>query len=247
MTIWWALMEHNDEILRLCTRLKLGTAIPDLLELFDDKEKAVIEKALAETEKQRISASFARNLKRAGLDSRKTFASYEFGAFKWPLMLPKEDFTTCRFIDRAENVILFGAPGTGKSHLATAAGIEACRQKRNVEFHTTTAFVARLSAAFQSGKTGELFERLNRLDLLILDEWGYVPIDPVGAQLLFRVIGDFYERKSIILTTNLVFSEWANIFHDQKLTAAILDRMVHHSHFIQFEGESYRIAHSLMA
>lgn len=218
-----------------------------MMDDFDESGKATVKRALQAAAKQRRATGFLRNLKKSGLDARKTFEHYEFGGFEWPQLLPKDDFFNCEFVKRAENVILYGNPGTGKTHLANAVGITACRIGLHVEFWATSAFVASLSAAFQGGKTVELFQRLAKLDLLILDEWGYLPVDSIGAQLLFRVISEFYERKSIVLTTNLVFSEWGNIFNDDKLTAAILDRMVHHSHFIQFSGESYRLRHSLMA
>lgn len=212
----------------------------------DDSAQASIYNALDATLRQRLATAWLKRVKKSGLNPRRSFNNYEFGHFEWPARLPKNDFVHLDFVHRVENVIMYGAPGTGKSHLANAAGLEACTQRMNVLYDNTSAFVARLSEAYQMRKHNEMLKRLNRLNLLILDEFGYVPVDPIGAQLLFRVIGDFYENHSIIITTNLGFTEWGQIFVDPKLTQSIVDRMVHHSHMLQFTGESYRVQHSLL-
>lgn len=216
-----------------------------LSEMCNDAQNAVYE-VLNATLEQRQSASFLKRIKKAGLNPHRSFSNYEWGRFSWPSRLPKDEFCDLHFVRRAENVILYGAPGTGKSHLANAAGIEACRLRMSVVYENTSAFVSRLIEAYQGRRHEDIMKRLNRLDLLILDEFGYVPMDAIGSQLLFRVIGEFYEQKSIIITTNLGFSEWNQIFIDPKLTESIVDRMVHHSHLIQFSGTSYCVEHSLL-
>lgn len=217
-----------------------------MLPRLDDGAVDAVYSVLNATMEQRTGAAFLKRLKKAGLDPRRTFDAYEWGRFVWPSRLPMDEYCSLGFVRRAENVILYGAPGTGKTHLANAAGVEACRQRLGVLCENAAAFVSRLSDAYRMRKHDDLMRRLNRLDLLILDEFGYIPVDPIGAQLLFRVIGEFYERKSLIITTNLSFSEWGQIFTDPKLVESIVDRMVHHSHMIQFTGESYRVQHSLM-
>ena len=212
----------------------------------DERSQAAIQDALNATLEQRIATALLKRVKKSGLNPNRSFDGYEFGHFEWPARLTKDAFMRMDFVRRNENVIMFGPPGTGKSHLANAAGLEACKQRLNVLYENTSAFVGRLTEAYQMRRHNDLLARLNRLDLLILDEFGYVPIDPIGAQLLFRVIGDFYENHSMIVTTNLGFTEWCQIFIDPKLTEAVVDRMIHHSHLIQFTGESYRVKHSLL-
>ena len=150
------------------------------------------------------------------------------------------------FLKRHENIIFVGGSGTGKTHLATAIGIEACGRGLSVGVHRTASLVNRLSEAKKTGQIGKLFASLRKLDLLICDEWGYVPLDREAAQLLFQVISDSYERRSVIITTNLEFSRWVGIFYDEQMTAAIIDRLIHHSYLVLFDGPSNRVRDSLM-
>ena len=115
-----------------------------------------------------------------------------------------------------------------------------------VRFVTVTDLVMRLSEAKRAGTGERVLRDLQRADLVVLDEWGYVPVDHDGAQLLFRVIADAYETRSLMITTNLEFSKWGSVFADEQMTAAIIDRLAHHGHLIVFEGESYRMKHALM-
>ena len=152
--------------------------------------------------------------------------------------------TLTAFLARKENLILYGPVGTGKTHMATAIGVEACNQGKKVKFYRTAALVNDLNDAQTAGNLGKMLKQLSKLDLLICDEWGYIPLDRQGAQLLFQVVADCYEKRSIIITTNLEFSKWNGIFYDEKLTSAIIDRLVHHSHLLVFGGQSYRLTHS---
>lgn len=113
-----------------------------------------------------------------------------------------------------------------------------------MRFYRTAALVTDLIDAKASGNLGRFLRQLEKMDLLICDEWGYIPLDRQGAQLLFQVIAACYEKKSVILTTNLEFGKWNGIFYDEKLTSAIIDRLIHHSHLIVFSGMSYRLEHS---
>lgn len=185
-------------------------------------------------------------LKQAGFDVTKTFGNYEFNEIEIPETLSINSIKSADFIDRIENLILYGKSGTGKSHLATAIGVEACMQGKKVKFYRTAALVNELVDSKNKGTLVALLKKLSKVDLLICDEWGYIPFDSEGAQLLFQVISECYEKHSIIITTNLEFSKWNGIFYDEKLTNALIDRLVHHSHLLVFPGESYRLKHSIM-
>lgn len=187
-----------------------------------------------------------RNLKSAGFDVVKTFDGYEFENIQIPSAISIEELKTGAFVDRLENLILYGPVGTGKSHMATAIGVAACSMGKKAKFCRTAALVNSLSEAKSKGELRRFMKQLEKTDLLICDEWGYVPFEKDGSQLLFQVIAECYEKRSVIITTNLEFSKWNGIFYDEKLTSAIIDRLVHHSHLLVFQGQSYRLTHSTM-
>jgi len=149
------------------------------------------------------------------------------------------------FVERKENAILLGPVGTGKTHLATAIGVEACKQGKKVRFYRVAELVSILQTKFQAGNLPRFQKELLDTDVLILDELGFVPFHKDGADLLFHLISECYERISIIVTSNLEFSQWNTVFGDNRLTAALIDRLVHHAHIVAFTGESYRLRHAL--
>ncbi|NLV87675.1 MAG: ATP-binding protein [Clostridiales bacterium] len=186
--------------------------------------------------------------KAAKFDLIKTFEDYTFEDIKFPTALSPDDLLATSFIPRRENLILYGNVGAGKTHLAIALGVAACDAGFRTRFWRTAALVNALTEAKRQGTLSRFMKQFDKLDLLICDEWGYVPIDSDGSKLLFGVISECYERKSIIITTNLEFARWNDIFVDTKITAALLDRIIHHSHLLDFtDRDSWRLRDALIS
>lgn len=195
----------------------------------------------------REAKAFARRLREARLPSVKTLVEFEFSALPKLDPLQVHRLATCEFVDKAQNVLLVGSSGTGKTHLATAIAVEACRRKLSVRFFTVSQLVETLLEARDERALGRTRSLLKKVDLLILDELGFVPLPSSAAELLFDVVSDRYERGSIVLTTNLPFEEWISVLASEALTHAMLDRLTHHVHILEMNGRSYRLAHSLAA
>ncbi len=237
----------RSEISAFCKKLVLSQRAVALCETeATPKQEAFLHRVLAEEMENRERSRRSRLLNRAGFPVYKTLEGYEQQGVKLPTSLQWSDLTEGTFIQGRRNLVLYGPVGTGKTHLAIATGLRACELGMAVKFYTVAELVMRLAEAKRGGTLEKLMNEIQRCQLLILDEWGYIPVDKEGSQLLFRVIADSYESRSLIITTNLEFSKWGTVFTDDQMAAAMIDRLAHHGHLLVFEGESYRMKHALM-
>lgn len=237
----------DDDIALYCKKLFLTNAISELCrEKGTPKQVEFLREVLQTEIQKREENRRIRLVKKARFPIYKTFQAYQYHCVKFPPAFSNQELEEACFVKSKQNLVLYGPVGIGKTHMAIAAGIKACNLGYSVRFYTVTELVLKLSEARKSGTLERLRSELCSLDLLILDEWGYVPVDRDGSQLLFQIISDSYESKSLILTTNLEFSKWGGIFTDDQMAAAMIDRLVHHGHLILFEGNSYRMEHALM-
>ena len=186
-----------------------------------------------------------RRLKAAKFPNLKTLEAFDFTVQPSINRLLVMELMRCAYIDNRESIILIGNPGTGKTHIAVALGMAACRKGYKVRFFTAASLVNRLEEAQKQYQLERLLSQLDRTELLICDELGYLSFSRTGAELLFQVFADRYERKSLLLTSNLPFSDWGQIFQGERMTAALLDRLTHHCEIFQMNGESYRFRESM--
>jgi len=221
-------LHFNPNLVAKAKKIKAKTHLDFLLQLFNSE---IEERGIKRCNAYINSAKF---------DILKTFENYTFEDIKFPNSLTSDDILEVKFVPKRENLIMYGNVGSGKTHLAIATGIAACNAGFRTSFYRTATLVNALTEAKKKGELSLFMKQFDRLDLLICDEWGYVPLDSDGTKLLFQVVSECYERKSLIITTNLEFTRWNDIFADTKITAALLDRIIHHSHLLDFSNRDSR-------
>ena len=244
-------MESNPLLESYLKRLKLPAIARSYMEVARDaseRNSSYIEYLLALVEQEvihREEASLRRRIKQARFPYIKTLEDYDFSLIpslnkNKVLLLAQGDF-----VDKKESVVFLGNPGTGKTHLSIALGLCALKKGKKVRFYTANGLANELLEAQQEYRLVRLEKQWLAQDLVILDEIGYVPFTKTGAELLYQFCASRYERGSMIVTTNLEFSQWAEVFGDERMTAALLDRLTHRAHILVLNGESYRFRESM--
>lgn len=231
---------NNLEVLKL---LKIKDKLDEYIDLINNKKKTIID-ALWELTNLEIDAlkekTIAHSIQFAGFPFYKTLDEFDFSfqpSINKDLIL---DFINLRFIERKENILFVGSPGVGKTHLATAIGIENARNNHSTYFINCNDLIQALKKAYLQNRLDDKLKTLSKYKLLIIDEVGYLPIDIEAANMLFQLINKRYEKNSTIITTNKPFSKWGELFGDNMIANAILDRLLHHAHVINITGNSYR-------
>ena len=235
-----------EQLKLLAKLLKVPTFVqyPDLIRHMDsDADFGSILLALMEHEyEQRQENQNRRRLKQAGLPYTKTLEELDLDRYNGTFTdLFVNELASCKFIKEKKNLIMLGNPGRGKTHMAIGLALKACSIGMSVLFKNAASLSTELSEARDNYVLGKLEKRIQKADLLILDEMGYVSFDRYQSELLFKVIADRSERGSIIVTTNLPFSEWTTLFENTAMVAAMVDRLTFHSHILDMNGTSYRL------
>ena len=196
--------------------------------------------------REREANRMARMIKQAGFRVIKTLDNFIWKpGIEIPSSITREEIEDAAFVREKENLVLMGAVGTGKTHLATAVALRLCQKGRHVRFFTATSLANILQEKQQRGILTGFMNSLRKVELLVLDEIGFITLHKEASELLFQVVSDCYEQKSLIITSNLEFSQWNTVFGDGKLTAALIDRLIHHSHIVVFSGPGHRLEESV--
>jgi len=242
----YTVAESLQSIEQTMRTLKLGGMAKEWHKVVYHDNEQYIRELLEVEVREREANRMDRMIKQAGFRVIKTLDNFVWKpTIEIPKTITREEIETAAFVKNKENLVLMGASGTGKTHLATAIAMSLCEKGRHVRFFTATGLANILQEKQQRGTLTGFMNSLRRVELLVIDEIGFITLHKEACELLFQVVSDCYEQKSLIITSNLEFSQWNGVFGNDKLTAAMIDRLVHHSHILVFSGASHRLEESM--
>ena len=238
--------ENRQSIEQTMRALKLGGLAKEWRGVTYQDNEQYMRDLLDIEVRERETNRMARMVKQANFRVIKTLDKFIWKpTIEVPASITREEIEAASFVKNKENLVLMGGQGTGKTHLATAIAMSLCEKGRHVRFFTATALANILQEKHLRGTLTSFMTSLRRVELLVLDEVGFITLHKEASELLFQVVSDCYEQKSLIITSNLEFSQWNGVFGNDKLTAAMIDRLIHHSHILVFSGPSHRLEESV--
>lgn len=238
---------YHDELIAFCKRLKIASAMADRAEITEGETHVEFLYNLLKKEIElRDQAHIESLIKEARFPVEYTFDQFRTDEVEFPEDCTLDTLESLQFLQEHKNIIMYGGTGTGKTMLSICIGLVACRKDIPVRFFRTAALVNTLSSRMKSGKLESFREKLRKASIFVIDEFGYVPYDRDGINILFDFLSEINDdpTKVVILNTNLEFSRWVNVLYDQKMTAALIGRLTHHCHLILFPGENNRLKES---
>lgn len=239
--------EQADEMRMLARSIFLSKdTIEEFLENATPGQVGAVIAMLKSEQDLRDRRKRERLFRKAKFPSLKSFEDYDFSQIAFPEGYTEQDLRSLSFAESAQDFVFHGQTGRGKTHLAIAIGVACVQAGMETRFFTAAELVLALEKAKEKGDLRMFLQDLAKAQVLILDELGYVPLDIEGARLLFQVMSDCYEKRTMIITTNIEFSKWGTVFGDDKMASAIIDRIVHHGRLVEFNGSSHRMEAALM-
>ncbi|MCR4946930.1 MAG: ATP-binding protein [Lachnospiraceae bacterium] len=237
--------DYKDAIASCCKQLRLSVNLAEnAMVQTGSSNQEYLFNLLSEELNYRRASRISKYINTAGFPYTSSFAVFNPSEVQFPSGVTIDDLKALKFIESGNNIVMYGGTGTGKTMLSICIGIAACNKCIPVKFYRTASLINLLSEAHEKGNVSAFYKKLNTADILILDEFGYVPYNRTGAQLLFDYLSEIHEKKIIILNTNLEFSRWVNVLYDEQMTAALIGRLMHHCHLILFPGENNRLRES---
>lgn len=237
--------DYRAAIALCCKQLRIsGNLAENAMVLTGETHQEYLYRLLRSEIDYRKASKVSKLINTAGFPLQHSFEAFDPREVQFPSGVTLESLKELQFLDKGNNLVMYGSTGTGKTMLSVCIGMEACRRGIPVKFYRTAALINLLSEGSENGSLTLLHKKLNRAEVIILDEFGYVPYNRTGSQLLFDYLSEVHEKKVIILNTNLEFSRWVNVLYDEQMTAALVGRLMHHCHLILFPGENNRLRES---